>query len=74
MTAPVAVCEDVPSPADGSAFSSCTTVAWLDSSEIGTGFFDGFTMQNALDISAAVLVLWALAWLFKQFVRVSRQR
>jgi hypothetical protein len=58
----VAVCTDVTAPAEASAFSSCTAVAWTDSQNLGVGIFSGFTMDSALSCAGGIGVLWALAW------------
>jgi hypothetical protein len=58
----VAVCTDVTAPAEASAFSSCTAVAWMDSTNLSVGLFDGFTMDVALLCAGGIAAMWGLAW------------
>ena len=71
MTA-VAVCNDVPQVADGTALTGCTAVVFVDSSEIPLGLFQGFTPDVAGPCAAAVVGLWAFAWGISEVVRVVR--
>jgi hypothetical protein len=58
----VAVCTDATQPAEASAFSSCTTVAWTDAGNVAPGLFDGFTTDDALACSGGVILLWSIAF------------
>jgi hypothetical protein len=58
----VAVCTDETAPAEASAFSSCTTVAWTDASNVAPGIFDGLTMESVAPVALAIMVLWASAF------------
>jgi hypothetical protein len=71
MTA-VAVCNDSPQVPDGTALAGCTAVVFVDSSELSSGFFAGFTPDVALTCAGAVIGLWALAWCVAQLVRLVR--
>jgi hypothetical protein len=70
----VAVCTDVTAPAEASAFSSCTGVAWTDSSNVAPGLFDGFTPDMALLCAGSVMVLWAVAWVVRQIAVMFNKR
>jgi hypothetical protein len=58
----VAVCTDTTAPAEASAFSSCTTVAWTDSANVAPGLFDGATIETMSPVAGAILLLWAIAF------------
>jgi hypothetical protein len=69
----VAVCTDTTQPAEAATFSSCTSVAWTDSSNVVQGLFDGLTIENALEISGAIIFLWSLAFCIRLIVIVVRR-
>jgi hypothetical protein len=58
----VAVCTDNPAPAEASAFSSCTSVAWTDSGNVAPGIFDGATIETMSPVAGSILLLWAMAY------------
>jgi hypothetical protein len=70
----VAVCTDATAPAEASAFSSCTAVAWTDASNVSPGIFDGLTADNAALVAAAIIVCWGLAFGIREMARLIRSQ
>jgi hypothetical protein len=65
----VAVCSDVPQVADGSAYSSCANVSWIDATELPTSIFSGLDMSSGSLIAVAIMTLWALAFGIRSIVK-----
>jgi hypothetical protein len=65
----VAVCNDAPQVADGSAYASCVNVSWIDASELPTSIFSGLDMSSGSLIAVAIMTLWALAYSIRSLVK-----
>jgi hypothetical protein len=66
----IAVCADVPQVADGTAFTGCTLVEWVDASELPTNLFSGVTVEQMAPIYGAILLSWAAAWGIRRAIDV----
>jgi hypothetical protein len=68
----VAVCTDATPPAEASAFSSCTAVAWTDAVNVSPGLFDGLTMDSIVPVAVAMMSAFALAWVIRRLADAAR--
>lgn len=69
MTA-VAVCNDSPQVADGTALAGCSSVTFIDSSELPSNLFSGVTIDTMAPVYGAMLLSWAAAWGIRKCVDV----
>ena len=58
----VAECQDQPSPADGTAFSGCTTVVWVDEVAFSV---PNWTWDDYSQVIGAIWLMFVAFWVIR---------